>query len=107
VLRVHCSSQHTRLARSRPKSSPSAVRPRGQEGIHKDREERLNLTIAENLRDPDDRPLGRERHEAQRSRRSERPPRPLLIIGIAPALAGEQLDDARQMLALQRDDLWT
>jgi hypothetical protein len=31
------------VARSRPKSSPSAVRPRGQEGIHKDREERLNL----------------------------------------------------------------
>src|ERR1700729_1207179 len=93
----------TRLLDQAPRDTLTAVRV----GDHKDREERLNLTVAENLRDPDDRLLGRERHNAQRSRRSERPPGPLLVLGIAPALAGEQLDDARQMLALQRDDLWT
>jgi hypothetical protein len=34
-------------------------------GDHKDRDERLNLTIAEDLRDSDNHPLGRERHNSE------------------------------------------
>jgi len=60
--------------------------------LQDDGEERLNLAVAEDLRDPDDRLLWGERDEGQRSRRGQRPPRALLIRGVAPVLGGEELD---------------